>query len=82
MGKLKLKRHFAKLMKNTKPLKITVQKQSRLWVILGVILSLVTAFGQLEAQPELKNKLAQYTVSQSADGFIVYDLNHPLPEEE
>ena len=69
-------------MKIDKPYNITVQKQSRLWVILGVILSLVIAFGQLVAQSVLKEKLAQFTDSQSADGLIVYDLNNPLSEEE
>ena len=35
---------------------------------------LVTAFGQLEAQPELKRLLQDYLVTASGDGYILYDL--------
>jgi hypothetical protein len=38
---------------------------------------LVTALGQLEAQPELKELLSQYTITSSGDGFILYDLTLP-----
>ena len=35
---------------------------------------LVTAFGQLESQPELKRMLAGYPVAAQGDGYILYDL--------
>jgi hypothetical protein len=38
---------------------------------------LVTAFGQLEAQPELKKMLDRYTASAQGDGYILYDLHQP-----
>lgn len=38
---------------------------------------LVTAFGQLEAQPELKRLLMDYPVTASGDGYILYDLAQP-----
>ncbi len=36
---------------------------------------LVTAFGQLDKQPELKKILEQYTVTAQGDGFVLYDLH-------
>jgi hypothetical protein len=35
---------------------------------------LVTAFGQLDKQPDLKNILAQYPIAAQGDGYILYDL--------
>jgi hypothetical protein len=40
---------------------------------------LVTLFNELDAQPLLKEKLYNtYPVSQQGDGFIIFDLDHPL----
>lgn len=40
---------------------------------------LVTAFSELDAQPELKALLAgHYAVAVEGDGFVLYDLHHPL----
>jgi hypothetical protein len=36
---------------------------------------LVTASGQLDAQPELKKILDGYTVIEQGDGFVLYDLH-------
>ncbi len=38
---------------------------------------LVTAFGQLDRQPNLKQILDGYTVAAQGEGFILYDLRHP-----
>jgi 4-amino-4-deoxy-L-arabinose transferase-like glycosyltransferase len=38
---------------------------------------LVTAFGQLDGQPELKKLLDGYTVAAQGEGYILYDLQHP-----
>ncbi len=38
---------------------------------------LVTAFGQLERQPNLKKILDGYTVAAQGDGYVLYDLHHP-----
>jgi hypothetical protein len=35
---------------------------------------LVTAYGQLDAQPQLKKLLATYPIAQRGDGYILYDL--------
>ena len=35
---------------------------------------LVTAFGQLEKQPELKIILEQYSIAAEGDGYVIYDL--------
>jgi hypothetical protein len=35
---------------------------------------LITAFGELEAQPQLKSILAHYPVLKKGDGFVLYDL--------
>lgn len=35
---------------------------------------LVTAYGELEAQPQLKELLESYPIAQSGDGYILYDL--------
>ncbi len=35
---------------------------------------LVTAFGQLDKQPDLKKILAQYPIAEQGDGYILYDL--------
>ncbi len=35
---------------------------------------LVTAFGQLEKQPELKIILEQYPIAAEGDGYVIYDL--------
>jgi hypothetical protein len=35
---------------------------------------LVTAFGQLDKQPDLKKILEQYPVAADGDGFVLYDL--------
>lgn len=42
---------------------------------------LVTALGQLQAQPELQELLSQYTITASGDGYILYDLTQPLSTE-
>lgn len=39
---------------------------------------LVTALGQLEKQPDLKNALNGYTVVSQGDGYILYDLTKPV----
>ena len=39
---------------------------------------LVTAFGQLEQQPELKQMLSNFEVTGNGDGYVVYDLSQPL----
>ncbi len=45
----------------------------------GMDYFLVTAFSELGAQPDLKAYLAEnYPVSAEGDGFILYDLKHPL----
>lgn len=42
---------------------------------------LVTAFSELDAQPELKQILTEhYPVFAEGNGFVVYDLQNPLPE--
>jgi hypothetical protein len=38
---------------------------------------LVTAFGQLESQPSLRQALNGYAVAAEGEGFILYDLNAP-----
>jgi 4-amino-4-deoxy-L-arabinose transferase-like glycosyltransferase len=35
---------------------------------------LVTAFGQLEKQPDLKEILSQYPIAAEGDGYVLYDL--------
>ena len=35
---------------------------------------LVTAFGQLEKQPDLKEILSQYPIAAQGDGYVLYDL--------
>ena len=35
---------------------------------------LVTAFGQLDKQPELKNILIEYPIAAESDGYVLYDL--------
>ncbi len=35
---------------------------------------LVTAFGQLDKQPDLKKILSQYPISAEGDGYVLYDL--------
>ncbi len=35
---------------------------------------LVTAFGQLDKQPDLKEILAQYPIAAQGDGYVLYDL--------
>jgi hypothetical protein len=37
---------------------------------------LVTAFGQLEQQPNLKKLLDGYTIAAQGDGYVLYDLRH------
>lgn len=39
---------------------------------------LVTALGQLDQQPDLKQALGGYTVTSQGDGYILYDLTRPL----
>ncbi len=39
---------------------------------------LVTAMGQLDDQPALKNRLSQFTQTSSGDGFVIYNLEQPL----
>ncbi|MGZ6346852.1 MAG: ArnT family glycosyltransferase [Anaerolineales bacterium] len=40
---------------------------------------LVTLFDELDAQPLLKDKLySTYPISQKGDGYIIFDLDHPL----
>lgn len=41
----------------------------------GMDYFLVTAFGQLDKQPELKNILDTYPIAIEGDGFILYQLN-------
>jgi hypothetical protein len=43
----------------------------------GKDLFLVTAFGQLDGQPELKKILDGYTVAAQGEGYVLYDLHHP-----
>lgn len=43
----------------------------------GKDLFLVTAFGQLDGQPELKKILSGYTVAAQGDGYVLYDLHEP-----
>lgn len=38
---------------------------------------LVTAFGEFERQPELKQILSRYRIVLQGDGFILYDLHQP-----
>ncbi len=38
---------------------------------------LVTAFGQLDQQPELRKILEGYVVAAQGNGYILYDLHHP-----
>ncbi len=38
---------------------------------------LVTAFGQLDGQPELKKILEGYSVAAQGDGYVLYDLRRP-----
>jgi hypothetical protein len=35
---------------------------------------LVTAFGQLDKQPHLKEILVQYPIAAEGDGYVLYDL--------
>jgi len=35
---------------------------------------LVTAFGQLDKQPDLKEILSQYSIASQGDGYVLYDL--------
>ena len=44
----------------------------------GVEYFLVTAFGQLDSQPELAEILASYPVAAQGDGYVLYDLK-PAP---
>ncbi len=39
---------------------------------------LVTAFGELERQSQLKQLLSRYPVVAHGDGFVLYDLRHPV----
>jgi hypothetical protein len=40
----------------------------------------VTAFGQFNNQPELKQYLAEnYPVFAEGDGYLIYNLDTPLP---
>jgi hypothetical protein len=48
--------------------------------IQGVDLFLVTAYTELDQQPELERILAGYAVFYQGNGFILYDLTKPLPE--
>ena len=42
---------------------------------------LVTAFSELDAQPELKQILTEhYPVFAEGNGFVLYDLQNPRPE--
>ncbi len=44
---------------------------------------LITAFQELDAQPELKNLLQEtYPLAASGDGYLIYDLRQPLSEED
>ncbi len=43
----------------------------------GKDLFLVTAFGQLDGQPELKKILDGYVVAGQGDGYVLYDLHQP-----
>lgn len=48
--------------------------------ISGMDYFLVTLFGDLDAQPELKAMLYDhYPVAQQGDGYILFDLQHPIP---
>ncbi len=38
---------------------------------------LVTAFGQLDGQPELRKILESYTVAAQGPGYVLYDLQAP-----
>ncbi len=39
---------------------------------------LVTAFGELERQADLKQILSRYRIAAQGDGFILYDLHQPI----
>lgn len=46
----------------------------------GMDFFLVTLFADLEAQPDLKNMLYNhYPLVQQGDGYVLFDLRHPLP---
>lgn len=46
----------------------------------GMDYFLVTLFGDLNAQPELKSLLYDhYPIAQQGDGYILFDLRHPKP---
>lgn len=48
--------------------------------IAGMDYFLVTLFGDLEAQPELKAMLYEhYPIFQQGDGYVLFDLQHPKP---
>ena len=42
------------------------------------VLFLVTDFDELKNQPELRAKLNGYSIYAQADGYVIYDLQHPL----
>ncbi len=43
----------------------------------GKDLFLVTAFGQLDSQPDLKKILEGYAIAGQGDGYVLYDLHQP-----
>jgi 4-amino-4-deoxy-L-arabinose transferase-like glycosyltransferase len=48
----------------------------------GMDLFLVTLFGDLDAQPLLKDRLTQnYPIFAEGDGYILFDLKHPFMEK-
>jgi 4-amino-4-deoxy-L-arabinose transferase-like glycosyltransferase len=44
----------------------------------GKDLFVVLAFNELDNQPKLKGLLAHYPIYSQGDGYLIYDLNHPL----
>jgi hypothetical protein len=48
--------------------------------VAGMDYFLVTLFGDLEAQPDLKTMLYEhYPIYQKGDGYVLFDLQHPKP---
>jgi hypothetical protein len=39
---------------------------------------LVTDFDELNRQPELKQRLARFSVFAQGDGYVIYDLSDPV----
>jgi hypothetical protein len=44
----------------------------------GKDLFVVLAFNELDNQPKLKEILSHYSIYSKGDGYLIYDLNHPI----